>query len=114
MTHSFPDQAAAVPDPSPTPPELSPSPAPTPFPAPLASNQGAADQLPLGSPLAEHIGASKGNNPDNVIRILNENEFESFEHLLEIPADEMLSDLTTFGIKGRSATQLKKYCDRYR
>ena len=50
-------------------------------------------------------------HPDEVLRILNENDFESMEELLEVGEDQaMLQELDRLGIKGLDRTRLSKYC----
>ena len=49
-------------------------------------------------------------HPDGILRILNENNFESMEELLEVGEEDMLPELDRLGIKGLDRIRLSNYC----
>ena len=80
----------------------------------IPANPIGIDQLPRDAPLDQHIFASKVNDPDKVLRILNENQIYSLDNLLEISQEDILPELKSLGLMLLDRNRIKKYGGQYR
>ena len=71
-------------------------------------------QLPVESPLRDHIAASGVKKASEILQVLGNEGFESFSELLEIKQPDMLEELERMQIPSLSRNRIKQYCLAYR